>query len=212
MGGEFAQYPHWLDDLGRWSAKVSLSYVRSQLRRVSRIQAEVAHAIRNGGLSLKDVGEDEMLSSWILFMCLHSIPSQVALEQAMSVASLSILLLRGSSDACPYSESGAVVRSEDELAVETDMLQASAEANAPSKPTVPEILPGTYVISVQRRTNMRRLHIQGRCPYRAGVDFANFEVAGLDEPASSRYTARCKKCLRGAVTAFASDVDSSVET
>ena len=145
-------------------------------------------------------------------MCTHGVSSQVALEQATIVASTSVTLLRGSSDACPYSESGATDRKEEELAAESDLLQLDEEVYAPSLPEVPAIPPGTYVISVQKRTSVRRLHIQGRCPYRAGVDYTSFEVAGPSEPASDRFTARCKKCFKDAIVAAVSDADSSVDS
>ena len=131
-----------------------------------------------GGLSLKEVGEDEMLSNWTLYLCSHSVYSMAALEQATAVASNSILLLRDSSDACPFAEAGANEREDVDLASESDLFRDGAETQPRVEKSVPAIPPGTCVISIQRRTNARRLYIQGKRPYRAGVDFMNYAIVG----------------------------------
>ena len=83
LGGALPSIPtDWLDDLGRWSSKTSLGYVRAQLRRVAQVQCDVAAAVREGGLALGDAGEDELFAEWTLYLCKRGCASKDAVVQA----------------------------------------------------------------------------------------------------------------------------------
>ena len=79
---------------------------------------------------------------------------------------------------------------------------------------VPSLPAGTYVVSIQRQSNFRRLHIVGSCPSRAGIDFAHFEAFGTTQPEDKHYTACCKHCLKTGMDAGAVEgsTDASTDT
>ena len=59
----------WSGDLGGWSSKSSVGYIRSQLRRVAFMQSELASHIRGGKLSLEALREGDLMAQWAHFMC-----------------------------------------------------------------------------------------------------------------------------------------------
>ena len=53
-------------------------------------------------------------------------------------------------------------------------------------------LKGMFVVSFSNR--IRRLHQVGRCHRVPGVDYAEYEIMGAEEPPAHTYTARCGHC------------------
>ena len=57
---------------------------------------------------------------------------------------------------------------------------------------------GQYVVSVSGKTGKtRRLHKVGDCFRKPGVDYRDFVVLGLEEPAPSEYSHQCQHCWSG---------------
>ena len=68
-----ARVPHinaaWLDELGRWSAKMSSTYIRTHMTRVDFIQRAVADKVCESGDKLDALGEDDLLTRGAGFLC-----------------------------------------------------------------------------------------------------------------------------------------------
>ena len=138
-------------------------------------------------------------------------PTDVALEQASAVASLSASFLRGdvvgSGSAAPggvFASTEFAVHSHPDTAPDPASEQDDGTDPVPGALTerhhevmdVPCVPMGTFLVGVQLRSRFRRLRRMGDCSNRPGVDFKPFELRGLDEPAPSKYTAKCKHCFK----------------
>ncbi len=61
-----------------------------------------------------------------------------------------------------------------------------------------DIIPAQgYTVSISRKKRIRTLHLIGSCYRRPGVDYANYEHLGLEDPPASAYNAYCRSCWRG---------------
>ena len=86
----------WLSELGRWSAKMSATYIRTHAKRVRMTQGEVANAVRSSRGQLDKFGEADLFAAWAAFMMDHGVPEAEAVQQASRVASASVVFLGGS--------------------------------------------------------------------------------------------------------------------
>ena len=74
---------------------------------------------------------------------------------------------------------------------------------------IPDFPVGTFVVSIQRRSKFRRLHVVGSCAYRAGVGFALFEAFGKVMPPLASFTAQCEHCFKAADGSGGKDATSN---
>ncbi len=54
-----------------------------------------------------------------------------------------------------------------------------------------------YVVSIERKSGYRRLHLTGRCHRIPGIDYTTFEELGAQMPEPSCYDGVCGQCWRG---------------
>ena len=55
-------------------------------------------------------------------------------------------------------------------------------------------LKGHYVVSLRGRGLIRKLHVIGGCHRIPGVDYAEFQMLGTEQPESRAYGSFCKQC------------------
>ena len=55
---------------------------------------------------------------------------------------------------------------------------------------------GLYVVSIQLKSNSRRLHRIGACPLIPGRDYRHFELLGFEFPPAHSFSATCGRCFR----------------
>ena len=186
----------WLDELGHWSSKSSHAYVRTQLQKVAKIQSTIAAKIRAGSFTVAGIGEEDLYASWAGYMVAHGASQARAVGQASRLAEATArrfaLTSCVSKDRVPDVAEALPPQIDDPL-----LMQVLPEREAAYRvDDLPVFAVGTFVVSIQRKSNFRRLHIVGACSYRAGIDFARYEAFGLVMPDPSSYTAQCKHCFR----------------
>ena len=180
----------WLDELGRWSPRMSSTYIRTHKLRVGRIQASVAQAVRTS-VSPSAFGEDDSYIAWARFMCDQGVGQDAAVSQASVLASFLPTHFRNASLPPIISQAGACELEEDLAAFPDAVESRHVEAE------VPPLLSGTYVVSILKRGRFKRLHRVGECSLSPGIDYKSFEVLGEDEPSEALYSARCRNCFKG---------------
>ena len=114
--------------------------------------------------------------------CKRGCASKNAVDQASRVAALSAAFLRGSG---ALQDSSCLQAAVPEDAVPVSQMDIAIPEEVSSLLTIyePQLIPlGEYLVSIQVRSNFRRLHRHGSCSLRAGVDFARFELLGSTEP------------------------------
>ena len=199
----------WLDELGRWSPRMSSTYIRTHKLRVGRIQESVAQAVR-ASVSPSVFGEDDLYTAWAKFMCDQGCSQEAAVSQASVLASLLPTHFRNTS-LPPTVSQAAVDELEEDVAAFPDTLETRhVEAE------IPPLLPGTYVVSLLKHGRFKRLHRVGECSLSPGIDYKSFDVIGEEEPSDTLFSARCRNCFRGQQTiarlASASDSPSEAST
>ena len=101
-----------------------------------------------------------MLTEWVCFMSKHGVPEPTAIHQASIVASAI-----GPSQVLGVPLSSAVACDAAEVVEEDLSFDSGAEAAdmAPAAQQFPVPL-GLYAVSIQRTSNLRRLHLVENCP------------------------------------------------
>ena len=183
----------WLDEVGRWSSKMSSVYVRTHLRRISTMQKAVATRVRQSRDTLETFGEADLYASWAAHLRACGASEGEAVKQASSVICVFERYVPSVPHECPDAvpASGAehdVEPIEDERVDSpvTPRYIASDVSNLPI---------GSYVASVQK-SGFRRLHIIGGCARIPGLDYANFQSFGLERPAATEFNYACHQCFR----------------
>ena len=195
--------PEWLDLLGRWGARRSEVYVRTQLQRTVMIQNAVASRFRNNTFDPDLFGESDLLEN----LCRHLRSAGVsgdlieAQVQRLSkfgrtVSAANLALADTSAELEPLDMAPAASGNKDSRLVEAEEVDVGL---------------GIFVVSV--RGQRRMLHFTGSCYRIPGKDYLKFEVFGDELPPSSFFSTRCKACFPpgedAAETASASSTSSS---
>ena len=129
-------------------------------------------------------------------MCKQGVDSRTAVEQASRVAAFSAVNLRGSGEP---RVSASSLANDPVFSVLVSATDIDIPEEASSQLAITELTPipvGEFLVSIQVKSNFRRLHRNGSCPWRARVDFAYFELLASAEPDATTYLARCKRCFK----------------
>ena len=169
----------------------------------------LAQQVRAGKLFPSTIGEDDMLASWVDFLMKRGVDQGLAVDQATRMGLLSLVLCQGYVaapdenvptpnvwDCLPFDATGAFTSLEEQAEADVPPAAESCVQRPWELEEVPQLPAGTFVASVQKRSNFRRLHVIGKCPLAPGVDYVHFEVHGLAEPPANRHIAKCKNCFR----------------
>ena len=82
--------------------------------------------------------------------------------------------------------------------------EAEAADRAPAAQQFPVPL-GLYVVSIQRSSTLRRLHLVGNRPLIPGVDFHKYEMLGEVPPDTSAYSKVCSRSFPQAAEQVTAD-------
>ena len=133
-----------------------------------------------------------MFSRWACYMIAQGIPAKAAVEQASRVAGFAASVLAPCSLASvpPVSALGDEAAFTEILLAIEDMPRFNV-AEATATPL------GTFVVSIQSRSNFRRLRCTGSCSLNLGIDYKLFIILGTDMPEEGTHTKACRNCFGG---------------
>ena len=183
------------DYLGRWGPDGSEVYNQTQLATVRTIQRETAAYLR------EHVGCWDCAGEADLFRALRERAEGRNVDSgALDAQIVALCLWTGISPQPPAS-----------IAAPAAPLLADREGEDDSEAEPPAVAPGTWVVSVSRRTRFRRLHEVGRCWRVPGKDYAIFTILPAN-PAAEEYDAVCKDCWStGRPVSVAATVEDDAE-
>ena len=193
----------WIRDIGRWALPTSHEYVRSHLVRVRFIQRTVAERARHQATSSSALDEEEVFADLGEHMLRSGVQAEDVVEQILGFARL---LSAARVSAASNSQSSDIKDYPLEVPPPPTEAEPSRDEAAESKVEDPPL--GIHFITEQRRSHFKRLHRFGECPVKPS-ECLLVEVFAEGPPHASLYDAKCRRCLKDALSPVTTDSSGS---